>query len=768
MTCDDFLEGCKPPPVVFACSKCPFQDGSGVNLDQHLMKNHPDDFSRLHSAKTFTRGADNKPKTTSHNDKRTRELDNSNAECKSLTRVGEASTDHTGSETVNPRVCSVSSQILPCPLDMERHMGSHSMEKTQEELYLPAKETDKHPRDTFQNQKPIQLGVETNLKRDDVRSKVCPTCGKTFTRPYDMRRHQKRHSRPVSMRTHLKRHTDLRFESSKGSEASTDHTASETVDPRVCSVPGRSLPCPLDMERHMGSHSMEKTHEELYLPEKETDKQSRDTFQNQTPKKLGVDTNLKRDDVRSKVCPTCGKTFTRPYDMRRHQKRHSRPFSMQTHLKRHTDLRFESSKGSEASTDHPASETVDPRVCSVPGQSLSCPLDMEGHMGSHSTKKTHEELYLPEKETDKHPRDTFQNQKPIKLGVDTNLKRDDVRSKVCPTCGKTFTRPYDMRRHQKRHSRLFSMRTHLKHHIDLRFESSNLTRDDLRSKVCPICGNTFTRATSMRAHLKRHTNLRFKSSNGSETFPHSSDLEKQKQDSCTEPTEEKQAVVSLEEPLVCNTCGKKFCFITHYERHMNEHYRANRPPEQWRKCDKCEEIFRTVSDLNKHHRCHWGDDPLQCAQCGRRFKRSILLASHRQIHSQCTMCDGKFTDITSFCLHYLEVHNIKGPYSCSHCHKKFTKVCPLVLHLSKHTGGQPYQCPQCPKRFMTAPRLTAHKRTHRDGSSDTRERSHLCHVCGKCFYTKNMLKVHERTHLSREHMCTVCGKGFKEERAGLA
>ncbi|KAL2102943.1 hypothetical protein ACEWY4_002111 [Coilia grayii] len=637
--------GCKPPPVVFACSKCPFQDGSGVNLDQHLMKNHPDDFSRLHSAKTFTRGADIRRKLKGH-------------------------------LTNRLHFCSGCGRCFQEIDDLKRHTAVCEEITPPQPNQDPLPGEDNNPKTTSHNDKRTR---ELDSSNEDCKSLT------------------------------------------QVGEASTDHTASETVDPRVCSVPSRSLPCPLDMERHMGSHSTEKTQEELYLPEKKTDKQSRDTFQNQMPIKLGVDTNLKRDDVHSKVCPTCGKTFTRPYDMRRHQKRHSQPFSMQTHLKHHIDLRFESLKGSEASTDHTASETVDPRVCSVSCQILPCPLDMERHTGSHSTEKTHEELYLPEKESDKQSRDTFQDQKPVKLGLDTNLTRDDVQSKVCPTCGKTFTRAVDMRRHQKRHIRNVN---------GLLSEFSHLTRDDLRSKVCPICGKTFTRASSMRAHLKCHTDLRFKSSNGSETFPHSSDLEKQKQDSCTEPTEEKQAVVSPEEPLVCDTCGKKFFFLTHYKWHVSAHRQASKPTKRWHKCDKCEEIFRTVPDLNKHQRCHWGDDTLQCAHCGRRFKHSIRLASHRQIHSQCTMCDGKFTDITSICLHYLEVHNIKGPYSCSHCHQTFTKVCSLVLHLSKHTGEQPYQCPQCPKRFMTAPGLTTHKRTHRDGSSVPRERSHLCHVCG--------------------------------------
>ncbi|KAL2102941.1 hypothetical protein ACEWY4_002109 [Coilia grayii] len=237
-----------------------------------------------------------------------------------------------------------------------------------------------------------------------------------------------------------------------------------------------------------------------------------------------------------------------------------------------------------------------------------------------------------------------------------------------------------------------------------------------------------------------------------------------------EPTTKTRGVVSAKNPYVCGMCGKKFSVQTHLRRHVSAHRQADKPTKRWHKCDKCEEIFRTLYDLSKHQRCHWGDDPLQCAQCGRRFKNSIQLASHRQLHAQvfswkCTMCEETFNKIKSFRLHYLQAHNIKGAYPCSSCEKSFVRVCHLVQHLHRHTGERPYKCPQCPRSFLTPTELSRHKRTYGHGGSAVRERQHLCHECGKCFYTPQDLKRHAFVHREeRQHTCTHCGKGFKEPR----
>ncbi|XP_063073519.1 zinc finger protein 845-like [Engraulis encrasicolus] len=484
----------------------------------------------------------------------------------------------------------------------------------------------------------------------------------------------------------------------------------------------------------------------------------------------------------AKTCPVCRKIFTRGTDMRRHLKSHlteqlhfcsgcGRCFQYIEDLKRHTavckdvvpdgaqpneepqktgdgvkntgrvldSVGEESTRVSKASstiTEQTANEAVDPRACPVCCLVLARASDMERHMRSHSAEKPYE----------------------------------------CLHCDKSYRYPYNLKKHVDFcHKDLNpSVKETDKQSCDSVQDEldTNLTQRNAAaaSKVCPTCKKTFTRATDMRRHQKCHAARHFECLKCGESFPHSAELKKHSQNCCTEPTDN-QGVVSSKRPLVCGKCGKKFFFMTHFQRHMRAHRQSSKPTKRWHKCAKCEEIFRTLYDLGKHQRCHWGDDPLRCTQCGRRFSHSVQLTSHKQIHSQtcatkCTMCDETFKEIASFRLHYLEAHNIKGSYPCSNCKKTFTEVCPLVQHLRTHTGERPYQCPQCPKSFPTPAKLSMHKRTHGHGGVIAlRERRHLCHECGKCFYTAAELKRHEGSHRDeRPHTCTHCGKGFKELR----
>ncbi|XP_062374129.1 zinc finger protein 62 homolog [Sardina pilchardus] len=500
----------------------------------------------------------------------------------------------------------------------------------------------------------------------------------------------------------------------------------------------------------------------------------------------------KRDPV-PKTCPVCSKTFTRGTDMRRHQKSHvgeplhsclgcGRCFLHLSYLKRHTAVckeiipqphqeplpeqvvdkpgstgpNEESTKVLDNSTEvpqdsenapqaaetstsaeQPESESADPRWCPVCGVTLARASDMERHMRSHSVEKPYE----------------------------------------CTHCSKMYRYPYNLKKHVDLcHKGLGLPENELAQNTDngseitLKVESGPvLSPGDLRSKICPTCGKTFTRATDMRRHHRCHAVHRFECSKCGKGFHYPFDLKKHEQNSCAEPTTQPQAVASAKKPIICGTCGKKFSFLTHFQRHMRAHRQANMPTKRWHKCAKCEEIFRTLYDLGKHSRRHWGDDPLRCTQCGRRFSHSSQLTSHKQIHSlvctmKCTMCAEMYTDLGSFRLHYLQAHSVKGAYPCSHCEKSFTELCPLVRHVRTHTGERPYRCPQCPKSFATPTKLALHRRAH--GERAPRERRHLCHQCGKCFYTLAELTRHEVVHREeRPHACPHCAKAFKRPRS---
>lgn len=305
------------------------------------------------------------------------------------------------------------------------------------------------------------------------------------------------------------------------------------------------------------------------------------------------------------------------------------------------------------------------------------------------------------------------------------------------------------------------------------------SKQTLRSKTCPVCDKTFTRATDMRRHLRSHTGERpYKCTHCGKSFLYSFDLKRHQR---------KADTTCL---FQCCVCGEGFDQEEGLKMHRIVVHCADKTPlsndsgdrlnlpadvndgeegcdqKGQHKCLRCQMTFSQVSQMKRHQLVHSSseDDPLCCNQCWKKCPNPEALSKHMQTHIrgqqfQCSMCKMNFTQFISLRQHYLVSHKDEGAFLCSHCPKGFSRLSNLIKHQRTHTGERPYQCSHCSKRFTQLQILTRHERIH------TGERPFLCSDCGKSFLSSGELSKHLQCHSeARPFPCPQCDKMFKANR----
>lgn len=103
-------------------------------------------------------------------------------------------------------------------------------------------------------------------------------------------------------------------------------------------------------------------------------------------------------------------------------------------------------------------------------------------------------------------------------------------------------------------------------------------------------------------------------------------------------------------------------------------------------------------------------------------------------------------------------HGVKQ-HECKICHRFFTQLTHLEVHIRSHIGYKPFECQYCKKRFTQGGNLRTHLRLH------TGERPYECGVCGKKFSRKGNMAAHTLTHQKiKPFVCELdnCHKTFTQ------
>ncbi|KAJ9585836.1 hypothetical protein L9F63_020538 [Diploptera punctata] len=309
----------------------------------------------------------------------------------------------------------------------------------------------------------------------------------------------------------------------------------------------------------------------------------------------------------------------------------------------------------------------------------------------------------------------------------------------CEICNKTFTGPYELKRHMNLHTRDKAFR-------------------------CVYCTKLFFRDTSLAGHIRKYhkqieDNPRFiKCKVCFIAFLDEESLKKHKE----------------ENPYSCNSCNKHYTTGHSFKAHMNKHSSGKSY-----QCEFCNASFFMADDLRTHARkCHksgqlkdesqaseqdgnqnngCGDDN-ESANVESKIKTDNIDNGYENV--QCDVCNEMFNSNSE-----LQTHNTNSTqYGCKICRKHFKSFISLKLHMNMHSKKTVYQCEYCTKPYLIMSSLRTHIRTQHPGQvqiTDNRITSYFCHICDQKFPLYKDLVTHMHTHKgNKPFKCDQCDRQF--------
>ena len=222
----------------------------------------------------------------------------------------------------------------------------------------------------------------------------------------------------------------------------------------------------------------------------------------------------------------------------------------------------------------------------------------------------------------------------------TQIVHQNVRNKMCQSCGKCYDKLRDVVQHERKCIGCEKCGTACKTLAELQEHnkdcsgSSYIRSKKIKTDICLFCQKLFSSKTKLRRHIK---NLHEKNNN------------------------EEGIHVQKKLRERCNFCERTFKRHQNMKRHVESVHSKKSTPKV--NCQLCVETFENDHKLNEHLRhAHLHELRIPCLICNKSLKsRKVLSEHYRKEHSDQT-------------------------YTCLLCHKTFKRKSALKRHTKKHTN----------------------------------------------------------------------------------